>query len=176
MSGMGGSCRILLAHAVCLGPAMVTRSTSAEMKRLEIRCDRTMLTDGVHVVMVAYSTFAQPSRPRPQIVSHPVEMPPMGGTFVACVVEERSGNSIPRAAIIFKADVNLDCPRMPDFILRLLDSVDAIRKLSRQSNARVVASEFVLTNPTAELDHAKCQEIFYWQYLGHSESKNCRMM
>jgi hypothetical protein len=135
-----------------------------------------MLTDAAHVVMVAYSTFAQPSRPKPQILSLPVEMPPLGGTFVACVVEERSGNSIPRAAIIFKSDVNLDCPQMPDVILRLLDSVDAIRKLSRKSNARVVASQFVLTNPLAELDHEKCREIFYWQYLGHSQSSNCRMM
>jgi hypothetical protein len=135
-----------------------------------------MLTDVAHVMMVAYSTFVEPSGPRPRIMSLPVETPPMEGTFVACVVEERSGNSIPSAAIIFKADVNLDCPEMPDFILHLLDSVDVIRKLSRKSNARVVASQFVLTNPLAELDHEKCREIFYWQYLGHSQSSNCQMM
>jgi hypothetical protein len=65
---------------------------------------------------------------------------------------------------------------MPDFILRLIDSVEVIRKLSRRSNARVIASQFVLKNPLAELDREKCQEIFYWQYLGHTQSTDCRMM
>ena len=100
----------------------------------------------------------------------------MAGSFVACVLEEQSGSSIPRAAIIFKADVNFDCPEMPDFILQLIDTVDVIRKLSRRSNARVVASQFVLRNPLAELDREKCQEIFDWQYLDYSQSSNYRLM
>jgi hypothetical protein len=146
-------------------------------ERVQTERDTTMLTEPAHFMIVAYSTFPQPSRPSPKIMSLPVEMPPMAGTFVACVLEEeRPGSSIPRAAIIFKADVNFDCPQMPDFILRLIDSVEVIRKLSRRSNARVIASQFVLKNPLAELDREKCQEIFYWQYLGHTQSTDCRMM
>ncbi len=100
----------------------------------------------------------------------------MAGSFVVCVLEERSGSSIPRAAIIFKADIDFDCPQMPGFILRLIDSVAVIRKLSRRSNARVVASQFVLKNPLAELDREKCQEIFYWQYLGYTEPDSDRLI
>ncbi|WP_419759961.1 hypothetical protein [Acidisoma sp.] len=103
-------------------------------------------------------------------MSQPLETPPMAGSFVACVLEEQSGTSIPRAAIIFKADVDFDCPQMPAFILKLIDTVDVIRALSRRSNARVVASRFVLKNPLAELDREKCQEIFDWQYLGYSQT------
>jgi hypothetical protein len=135
-----------------------------------------MPTDAAHFMIVAYSTFPHSSRPSPQIMSPPSETPPMAGSFVACVLEERSGLSIPRAAIIFKADVNFDCPQMPDFILRLIDSVAVIRKLSRRPNARVVASQFVLNNPLAELDLQKCQEIFYWQYLGYTRSGDDRLM
>ena len=100
----------------------------------------------------------------------------MAGSFVACVLEERQGSSVPLAAIIFKADVNFDCPQMPDFILRLIDSVAEIRKLSRRSNARVIASQFVLTNPLDELDREKCQEIFYWQYLGHIRTTTSKLI
>ncbi len=100
----------------------------------------------------------------------------MAGSFVACVLEEWAGNSVPRAAIIFKADVSFDCPQMSDFIFRLIDSVDVIRKLSRRSNTRVVASRFVLKNPLEELDREKCQEIFYWQYLGHAKTSDFRLM
>lgn len=100
----------------------------------------------------------------------------MAGSFVACVLEEQPGRSIPLAAIIFKADVSFDCPQMADFILRLIDSVEEIRKLSRRSNARVVASQFVLTNPLDELDREKCQEIFYWQYLGHTQTNDPKLM
>jgi hypothetical protein len=103
-------------------------------------------------------------------------MPPMGETFVACILEDEAGNCVPRAAIIFRADVNFDCPQMPDFILRMIDSVDAIRKISRKSNARVVASQFVLKNPQAELDRERCQEIFDWQYLGHVRTSDHMLM
>ncbi len=149
---------------------------SATIEEINTERDGTMLTEAAHFVIVAYSTFPQPSRPSPKIMSLPVELPPMAGTFVACVLEEGPGSSIPRAAIIFKADVSFDCPQMPDFILRLIDSVDVIRKLSRRSNARVVASQFVLTNPLAELDREKCQEIFYWQYLGYTKSNDYKLM
>ena len=100
----------------------------------------------------------------------------MTDSFVACVLEERPGGSTLRAAIIFKADVSFDCPQMSDFILRLLDTVEVIGKLSRRSNARVVVSRFVLKNPLAELDHEKCQEILYWQCLDHSQVSGYRLM
>jgi hypothetical protein len=135
-----------------------------------------MPTEAAHFMIVAYSTFQRASRPSAKIMALPVEVPPMAGSFVACVLEERTGGSVPLAAIIFKADVSFDCPQMSDFILRLIDSVDVIRRLSRRSNARVVASRFVLKNPLAELDPEKCQEIFYWQYLGYTQSDDCRPM
>jgi hypothetical protein len=154
----------------------MTYPVPMRMDRPVIAHGGTIAAEAAHFVIVAYSTFSQPARPSPRIMALPVEMPPMAGTFVACVVEERSGNSIPRAAIIFRADVNFDCPQMSDFILRLIDSVDVIRRLSRKTNARVVASQFVLKNPLAELDREKCQEIFDWQYLGHSRSVGYRLM
>ena len=135
-----------------------------------------MLVELAHFMVVAYSTFQHPSDPHPKIMSLPTVAPPMAGTFVACVLEETAGSSIPRAAIIFKADISFDCPQMSDFILRLLDSVADIRKLARRSNARVVASQFVLTNPLAELDREKCQDIFNWQYLGHAQGANHSVM
>jgi hypothetical protein len=135
-----------------------------------------MLTNVAHFVIVAYSTFLHPSLLSPRIMSLPVEMPPMPDTFVACVLEQKGGSSAPRAAIIFKADVSFDCPQMPQFILRVIDSIDVIRKLSRRANARVVASRFVLKNPLAQLDREKCQEIFYWQYLGYTERSHYRLM
>jgi hypothetical protein len=58
----------------------------------------------------------------------------------------------------------------------MIDSVDAIRKISRKSNARVVVSQFVLKNPLAELDRERCEEIFYWQYLGHTKSSEYQLM
>jgi hypothetical protein len=138
--------------------------------------DTIMLREAANFVIVAYSMFLQPSRPSPRIMSLPLEMPPMEETFVACILEDRGGSSVPRAAIIFKSDVNFDCPQMPDFILEMIDSVDAIRKLSRKSNARVVVSQFVLKNPLAELDREHCEEIFYWQYPGHSKSSDYTLM
>jgi len=143
---------------------------------INTKCDTKMLTEAANFMIVAYSTFMPPYPPRQKTMSLPVESPPMAGTFVACVLEEERGSSIPRAAIIFKADMSFDCPQMPDFILRLIDSIDVIRKLSRRSNVRVVASQFVLKNPLAELDREKCQEIFYWQYLGHIETAHCTLM
>ena len=135
-----------------------------------------MLTEAAHFMIVAYSTFPHSFRLSAQIMSPPLEVPPMAGSFVVCVLEERPGGSIPRAAIIFKADVDFDCPQMPEFIFRLIDSVAVIRRLSRRSNARVVASQFVLRNPLPELDREKCQEIFYWQYLGHTARAGDRLM
>ena len=144
--------------------------------RIKAERDGTMLRDAAHLMMVAYSTFPQPFRPNPKIMSQPLEMPSMSGSFVACVLEEQSGSSIPRAAIIFKADIDFGCPQMPEFILKLIDTVDVIRKLSRRSNARVVASQFVLKEPLAVLDREKCQEIFDWQYLGYSQSNDLRLI
>ena len=152
--------------------AELAAQAPAVIELLKIERDRTMLTEAANFMIVAYSTFPRPSRPSAKIMSLPPEMPPMAGSFVACVLEERPGISVPLAAIIFRADVSFDCPQMPDFILRLIDSVDVIRKLSRRSNARVIASRFVLKNPLAELDREKCQEIFYWQYLGLSQSSS----
>jgi hypothetical protein len=135
-----------------------------------------MLSEAANFVIVAYSTFLQPSRPAPRIMALPLAMPPMAETFVICILEERRGSSMPRAAMIFRSDVTFDCPQMPDFILRMIDSVDAIRKISRKSNARVVVSQFVLKNPLAELDRERCEEIFYWQYLGHTKSSEYQLM
>ena len=135
-----------------------------------------MLSEAANVRMVAYSTFSRPFRPSPEIMPPPMAMPPMAGSFVACVLEERPAGSVPVAAIIFEADLSFDSPKMPRFILQLIDSVDVIRKLSRRSCARVVASRFVLNNPLAELDRQKCQEIFYWQYLGYTQISNDRLM
>jgi hypothetical protein len=109
-------------------------------------------------------------------MSLPIEIPPMAGSFVACALEEQPGSSVPLAAIIFRADVSFECPQMPDFILRLIDTVEEVRKLIRRSNVRVVASQFVLKNPLAELDRENCQEIFYWQYLDYAQSKDCRLI
>jgi hypothetical protein len=136
----------------------------------------TMLSDAANVRMVAYSTFSQPFPQSPKIMALPLAMAPMAGSFVVCVLEERPAGSVPVAAIIFEADVSFDCPEMPHFILQLIDSVDVIRKLSRRSNARVVASRFVLKNPLAELDREKCQEIFHWQYLGYTQISTYRLM
>src|SRR6201996_6158156 len=103
-----------------------------------------MLTNVAHFVIVAYSTFPHPSLLSPRIMSLPVEMPPMPDTFVACVLEQKGGSSAPRAAIIFKADVSFDCPQMPHFILRVIDSIDVIRKLSRRGDARGGAAPVVV--------------------------------
>jgi hypothetical protein len=106
--------------------------------------DRTMLTEAAHFMMVADSLIPRSSRPISQIISLPLETTPMAGRFVACVLDELSG---------LKADVDFDCPRMPDVMFRLIDSVAVVRKLSRRSNTRVVASRFVMKNPLAESDH-----------------------
>jgi hypothetical protein len=134
------------------------------------------LPEQANFAIVAYSTFLQPSRPVPRVMSLPSDMPPMAESFVVCILEERGGNSVPRAAIIFKSDVTFDCPRMPEFILQMIDSVDAIKKLSRKSSARLVVSQFVLKNPLAELDLEQCEEIFHWQYLGHINNRHGRLM
>ncbi len=133
-------------------------------------------TEAADFAIIAYSTFVQPARPCPKIMALPKTMPPMQATFVACIMEERPGECIPRAAVIFRADLNLDGPEMPEFVLRVIDSVAEIRKLSRKSNARVVASQFILKNPFAELDRENCEDIFYWQYLGHTSVSEYRLM
>jgi hypothetical protein len=154
-----------------LGAAKPPRPARTDTER-----DPMTLTEAANFAIVAYSTFLQPSRPTPRIMVLPVELPPMAETFVVCILEEQAGNSVPRAAIIFRADVTFDCPQMPDFILRMIDSVAAIRKLSRKSNARLVVSQFVLKNPLDALDRERCEEIFYWQFLGHTKGRDYKLM
>ena len=135
-----------------------------------------ILTQAASFAIVAYSTFMQLAGSRPTIMSIPTDLPPMAGTFVACLLEEMAGQSTPRAAIIFLADMSFDCPQMPRFILRTIDSIDAIRKIARKANMRVVASQVVLKNPDAALDRQNCEDILYWQYLGHSRRHDQRLI